>query len=281
MDLLRFQRNEITEYEVYRRISSLVKGSNKDTLESIAEDELKHYEILRKLTGNEVRPSKLRVLMYLILYRIFGITFTVKLMERAEDSAQRGYESLAESYEEIKEILNEEFEHERKLADMIREERVEYIGSIVLGINDALVELTGSLAGFSMALLNSKYVAVAGLITGIAASLSMSASEYLSRKSELRGSPVKGALYTGAAYMTSVLLLVAPFLILEDVSMALMAMITLASIIICVFSSYLAVIREVSVVRSVLEMLLVGLGVAGVSYLIGAGAKLLLNLEAI
>ncbi|MEM2603910.1 MAG: rubrerythrin family protein, partial [Candidatus Korarchaeum sp.] len=83
MDLLRFQRNEITEYEVYRRISSLVKGSNKDTLESIAEDELKHYEILRKLTGNEVRPSKLRVLMYLILYRIFGITFTVKLMERA------------------------------------------------------------------------------------------------------------------------------------------------------------------------------------------------------
>lgn len=279
MDLLRFQRNEITEYEVYKRISSSIRGDNKDTLESIAEDELKHYEILRKLTGSEVRPSKLKVMAYLILFRIFGITFTVKLLERAEDFAQRGYERLTENYEELKEILDEEFEHERKLADMIREERVEYIGSIVLGINDAIVELTGSLAGFSMALLNPKYVAVAGLITGVAASLSMSASEYLSRKSELRGSPLKGAFYTGAAYIASVLLLVTPFLTLNDVFAALTSTIALASLIMCMFSFYLAVIREVSVTRSVLEMLLVGLGVAGVSYLIGAGAKLLFNLE--
>lgn len=279
MDLLRFQKNEITEYEVYRRISSIARGENRDTLKSIAEDELKHYETLRKITGREVRPSRSRVMLYLVLHKVFGITFTVKLMERAEESAQRGYELLAERHEELKKILKEEFEHERKLADMIREERVEYLGSIVLGINDALVELTGSLAGFSMALLNPKYVAAAGLITGVAASLSMSASEYLSRKSELRGSPEKGAIYTGVAYIASVLLLAAPFLLLDDVFTALTLMIALASLAVCVFSSYLAVIRGVSIARSVTEMLLVSLGVAGVSYLIGAIAKLLLGLE--
>ncbi len=279
MDLLKFQRNEITEYEVYRRISSLIGGDNRDTLREIAEDELKHYETLKKITKREVRPSKLRILIYLAFFKIFGITFTVKLMERAEESAKRGYERLAESYEELKGILGEEFEHEKRLAGMIKEERVEYLGSMVLGINDALIELTGSLAGFSMALLSTKYVAAAGLVTGVAASLSMSASEYLSRKSELRGSPRKGALYTGIAYMVSVLLLVMPFFLLDDILRALASTIALASLIICVFSSYLAVIREVSVARSIFEMLLTSLGVAGVSYLIGAGAKLILGLE--
>lgn len=279
MDLLRFQRNEITEYEVYRRVSSLIGGSNRNALRSIAEDELRHYETLRGLTRKEVKPNKLKILIYLFLYWIFGVTFTVKLMERAEESAKRGYERLAERYEELKEILEEELEHEKKLADMIREERVEYLGSMVLGINDALIELTGSLVGFSMALLNPKYVAAAGLVTGVAASLSMSASEYLSRKSELRGSPRKGALYTGAAYIASVLLLVMPFLVLNDIITALAFTAILASLMICTFSLYLAIIREISVARSISEMLLMSLGVAGVSYLIGAAAKLLLGLE--
>ena len=55
---------------------------------------------------------------------------------------------------------------------------------MVLGLNDALVELTGALAGFTLAFRNTCLIAMAGFITGIAASLSMAASEYLSTKSE-------------------------------------------------------------------------------------------------
>ena len=35
---------------------------------------------------------------------------------------------------------------------MINDERLQYISSMVLGINDALVELTGAPAGFTFAL---------------------------------------------------------------------------------------------------------------------------------
>ena len=51
---------------------------------------------------------------------------------------------------------------------MIDEEKLKYIGAVVLGMNDALVELTGTLAGLTLALQNEKLVGVAGLITGVA-----------------------------------------------------------------------------------------------------------------
>lgn len=278
-ELLNFQGNEITEHEIYVRLSSRAKGRNREVLRSIAEDELKHYEFLRKLTGVDVKPNKLKIALCTLLSFLFGFTFTVKLMERSEEKAQSSYAELAERSEEFKRIIEEEFDHESKLTEMIREERVEYVGSIILGLNDALIELTGSLIGFSMALLNAKYVVAAGLIAGVAASLSMSASEYLSRKSEMRGSPFKGALYTGVAYLITVMLLVMPFLLTEEIQTARISMLLIASLIICIFSSYLAVIRGRSLLRSISEMLLISLGVAGVSYFLGVAAKLLLGLE--
>ena len=53
---------------------------------------------------------------------------------------------------------------------------------MVLGLNDALVELTGTLAGLTFALANARLVALAGIITGIAATLSMAASNYLAER---------------------------------------------------------------------------------------------------
>ena len=65
--------------------------------------------------------------------------------------------------------------------ELIEEEHLNYIGSMVLGMNDALVELTGTLAGLTFALQNTRLIALTGFITGIAASFSMAASEYLSK----------------------------------------------------------------------------------------------------
>ena len=50
-------------------------------------------------------------------------------------------------------------------------------------------------------------VALAGLITGIAASLSMASSEYLSTKQDNTASyAFKSAMYTGFAYIFAVIL---------------------------------------------------------------------------
>ncbi len=101
--------------------------------------------------------------------------------------------------EHFAEMARDEQHHEEKLIEMIDEERLQYMGSVVLGLNDALVEFTGALAGFTLALNDTKLIALTGSITGIAAALSMASSEYLSTKSEKTHNkrPVKAAIYTG------------------------------------------------------------------------------------
>ena len=147
------------------------------------------------------------------------------------------------------------------------------MGSMVLGLNDALVEFTGALAGLTFALQDAKLIGISGLVMGVAASLSMAASEYLSRRSEGTGDPSKGALYTGIAYIITVILMIAPFLIFPDPYIALLSMLGVAIIVIGLFSSFVAVVKDQSTKRMSLEMLLISLGVAMVSFLVGWVAR--------
>jgi len=145
---------------------------------------------------------------------------------------------------------------------------------MVLGLNDALVEFTGALAGLTFALQDTKLIGISGLVMGVAASLSMAASEYLSRRSEGIGDPSKGALYTGIAYIITVILMIAPFLIFPDPYIALLSMLGVAIIVIGLFSSFVAVVKDQSTKRMFLEMLLISLGVAIVSFLVGWIARM-------
>ena len=78
--LLRFQQNEITESLLYTQLAAIEKDpSNKEVLLQIANDEKGHYTILKKYTGQEISPNKLRVTKYYWLARILGITFAIKL----------------------------------------------------------------------------------------------------------------------------------------------------------------------------------------------------------
>jgi len=83
-----------------------------------------------------------------LISKLFGITFGIKLMERGEEKAQITYEKISKTIPDAKDIVEDEDEHERQLLDLIDGERLRYAGSMVLGLNDALVELTGALAGF-------------------------------------------------------------------------------------------------------------------------------------
>lgn len=59
-------------------------------------------------------------------------------------------------YPDLQALSLEEEVHEKSLIALINEERLEYMGSVVLGLNDALVEFTGALAGFTLALKRSQ-----------------------------------------------------------------------------------------------------------------------------
>ena len=90
-------------------------------------------------------------------------------MEKGEENAQDDYQQLFEIIPEAETIMRNENQHESALLQLLDEEKLWYTGSIVLGLNDALVELTGALAGLTLALQNTKLISLTGLITGIAA----------------------------------------------------------------------------------------------------------------
>ena len=281
-DFLFFQEDEITSSIVYAKLAHIVKDSeNKKTLLQIAAEEKAHYEILKRHTGKEVAPNRWRIFKYYWLARILGLTFAIKLMEKEEKDAQEVYARYQE-YPELEKLGRDEEVHEQKLIGLINEEKLEYMGSVVLGLNDALVEFTGALAGFTLALSNAPLIALTGSITGIAAALSMASSEYLSTKSEEGDSkhPVKAAVYTGIAYIITVVALVAPFIFIENVLIALGLMLVMALTIIALFNYYYAVARGESFKKRFLEMAILSFTVAGISFLIGYALKTLTGIDA-
>jgi VIT1/CCC1 family predicted Fe2+/Mn2+ transporter len=171
--------------------------------------------------------------------------------------------------------------HERELIALIDEERLKYVGSVVLGLNDALVEFTGTLAGLTFAIQNSQIIAVAGLITGVAASLSMAASEFLSQRSDatVGTSPGKAALYTGATYIVTVSLLILPFLILKSPYLALVFTLISAVLVIFLFTFYISVAKDLPFWRRFAEMAAISLGIAGISFVIGLLIRVMLNVN--
>ncbi len=270
--LIEAQEYEITEHHVYKGLARREKDPrNRQTLQRIADDERKHYEFWATYTGERPPPRRVTVWKYRLLARLVGLTFAIKLMERAEEGAQENYTEVVQAIPEAAEVLKDEGDHERELVAMIDEERLRYVGSVVLGLSDALVELTGALAGLTLALQRSRLIAAIGLITGVAAALSMAASEYLSTKADEgeHKSPIKSAVYTGGAYLITVAILIAPYLILDNPLLALGLTITGALLIISTFAYYVAVARDLPFWRRFGEMAALSLGVAAVSFAIG------------
>jgi VIT1/CCC1 family predicted Fe2+/Mn2+ transporter len=211
---------------------------------------------------------------------VLGITFGIKMMENGEEQAQINYSKIIEAIPEGKRIYDEEEEHEDELIKMIEEERLSYMGSVVLGLNDALVELTGALAGLTLALQNTALIAVAGLITGIAASMSMAASEYLSQKSEGQGSKaVKSAIYTGIAYIFTVIILILPYLVLTNVFIALAFTLLFAAAIIAGFNFYISVAQDLKFGSRFWEMTILSFTIAALSFGIGYVIRAIFGVE--
>lgn len=280
--ILGMQKAEITEYHVYTNIAKTVKDlKNKEILEKIGREEKGHSEIWKRYTQEDVKPDSLKILWYSLLNRIFGFTFTLKLMENGEGNASEAYSAIAKEVPEAKKIAEDEEAHEQSLIQLLDEERLQYVGSMVLGLNDALVELTGTLAGLSLALQNTKLIALSGLVTGISATLSMMSSEYLSNRSEGAEHPIKAASYTGIMYIAAVSLLVLPYLVFDSnhYLYALATMLVIVVLIILIFTYYVSVAQDLNFKKRFLEMITISLSVAAFAFVIGLVVKNVLGIE--
>lgn len=281
-ELLVIQCYEITEKTIFENLAKKTKDQEiKDVLLSLAASSVKHYEYLKKFTGKDVKPSNFLVWWHGFLAKTAGLTFAIKLMERREEKAERIYEELVKTRPEFSWIINEEHSDEQKTISLIKEEILDYISSVVLGLSDALVELTGALAGFTLAMQNSKLIASAGLITGIAASLSMAASEYLSTKAEKLSTkkPLRAAIYTGITYITTVALLITPYFIFANYLVSLGVALIIAFFVILIFTFYSAVAQSQPFGKRLLENVSISFGVATITFLIGYLVRTFLHIE--
>ncbi|MBN1524145.1 MAG: VIT1/CCC1 transporter family protein [Spirochaetales bacterium] len=282
---LKMQKNEITEHYIYSKIANKIKDkNNKNILLDIAKDELKHYNTLKKITKQEVAPAKLKVHFYYFVSIVFGLSFGLKLMEKGEELASQLYSSMSKNNKALMALSRDEQTHEKSLLNLIAEERLEYAGSIILGLNDALVELTGALAGLTLALHGKNdLIALSGLVTGVAASLSMAASGYLSSKEEADQnevkSPVKAAVYTGTAYIITVILLIFPYFLGLNSFIALGITLCVAVTIICVYTFYITTAKGLKFFKRFIEMAIISLAIAAISFFAGLGLKTVLGVD--
>ncbi len=281
-EIYSYQRGEITEHKIYSYLAQHIRQpANKKILEHIAGDELKHYFFWKKYTRKDAFPRFFQFWGYALLSRIFGLTFSLKLMERGEGKAQHNYARLSKLIPESKSMLKDEAKHEKYLISLLEEEKLKYVSSIVLGLNDALVELTGALAGLTLALQNRNLIVISGLIIGIAASLSMAASEYLSKRSENPSAKnsLRASIYTGMAYLLTVLILVLPYFILKNVYLALGFTLINSLLVIFFFTYYTSVAQELPFGKRFGEMAGISLGVAAITFGISFLVKMVLGVS--
>lgn len=272
--IIAFQKDEITGHLLYLRLADMIKDPhNAQVIRNMAAMEMGHYQFWKKLSQTDVTPKRIRIFLYTLMVRLLGLTFSIKLIEKGESASAKEYEAFDAIVPGAAVLGRDEEEHEHALTSMIREDFLSYVGSIVLGLNDALVELTGALAGLTLALQSGKLVVISGLITGIAAAFSMAASEYLSARADNNPKAVRSALYTGAAYLVTVVLLILPYLVVPQtgngIFVSLAITLAIAILIILAFNFYVSVAKDLPFRRRFLEMLGISMGVSAFSFLVG------------
>jgi VIT1/CCC1 family predicted Fe2+/Mn2+ transporter len=276
-----YYQRELNASELYAEIAKTTKSeSEKKTLEAIAADEREHASVFSKLCGQTMQPDRRWVRLHLLARRLFGYTFLIKQLESSEDADIRDYREELARIPNLQKVLDDEERHEKMLMGILDEERLHYIGDIILGMNDALVELTGALAGYTLAMQNTKTIAMAGMITGVSATLSMAASGYLSAREEKQKSAFKSTMTIGLAYLITVALLIIPYLLFPAGGYigALIVTLVIAILIIAGFNYYLSVAKERSFRRGFNTMALISLSVAAISFVVGFLVKNVLGI---
>ncbi|MBQ7303666.1 MAG: VIT1/CCC1 transporter family protein [Alphaproteobacteria bacterium] len=280
--MLLFQKDEITSSAIYGYFATKVKNKKEaNILNKIAQDEANHAHIWQQYTKLTVRPNMFKVWLYRILIYLLGYTFVIKLLEAHEYEGIEALKQLEKEIPEVKKIIKDEKEHEKKLVDMLDEERLNYVGAMVLGLNDALVELTGTIAGMTFVLANTTLIAMAGIITGVSATLSMAASNYLAERADGNPNALKASFYTGIAYLVTVVCLVLPYLLFptDMYVAALVCMIAIVVFLVFIFNYYIGIVKSEPFLPKFIEMSGISLSVALIAFLIGWGAKALFNLD--
>jgi vacuolar iron transporter family protein len=221
-------RDEHTDGAVYRMLSRHEKNQSfKKALEDLARGEQSHYEFWKIYTHDaHVKVRRLKVYFTFLLRLTLGLTFTMKFLERHEEALHERYRQMLKNIPPADkarfEAMMEEEEHQESyLMGEVHEGRVKYMSFIVLGLADAVVEISGIHAG-SLGIFNlTELAGIAGILAGMAASIAMASAAYAQAKQGFEGSAKWSAIYTGVSYMFTAIFLALPYFLTSSMIVAL------------------------------------------------------------
>ena len=196
--------------------------------------------------------SKLKYFFFVFLYYVFGTIFVLKIIEK---------------------------ENNKNLIEKFKDEKTKYLSSIVLGLSDSLIEITGVLCGLTISFSQTNVIGIVGLIVGVSASLSMGASEFLASLEEKNKNSYISCFYTGMSYFISVIFLVFPFFLFENKFLALVVSLIIAFLIVVFYNIFTSIIEDKSFKKSFLRMFLILLIVSIISFLISKTIKTFFQID--
>jgi len=284
-----FCKDELRYYEIYKKLSNIDK-INRKVLEEFAKQEYEHYKFWKNFLKRDVK-FKLNILYFLFLSlikKIFGITLLIKLLEINKRKTIKKYEEFLKHFkgkdkERLKEIIKQKKHHEGKFLKMLKDENLKYISFSVLGTTDAIIEVTGVHAGFLGLTTNTLIAGLAGLIVGFSASISMGAAAYMQSKysrDELIN-PWRAGIFTGISYLISVIFLAIPYFLTKDMIMAFSFSISVASILILLFSFISSLLEKRNLIREFTENFLLIMLVSFASFMFGESLSRVFGIEGI
>jgi VIT1/CCC1 family predicted Fe2+/Mn2+ transporter len=275
-DLVRYCEDEYTDHLVYARLAGRERnGARREVLEQLSRHEAEHYAFWQEaIPGYTPRPRRFLLGLVVLLRYLFGITFAIKFLERHEKATIEEYRRIRPRFDaqegaRLDRMIEDEEEHERFFIGQIDEGVVKYLGFIVLGLADAIIEITGVHAGFLGVTSSTTMAGVAGLIVGFAAAISMATAAYLQAKQSTERNPVTSALLTGASYILAVVLLALPYFTTDRMLLAFLASLAAALTLTAYFTFYSTILFERRFAREFLESAALTLGTAVATYWFG------------
>lgn len=282
--------DEYGDYAIYKRLSKAYKRTlgrlsparrNKlsDVFEKLSETEYEHYEFWRKYSPNtEAKVSKLKLYGIIIFAAVFGATFAVKFLERHEESTIKQYKTVEqyipqEDKSRFQEMVRDEQGQEVDLAAQVQSSFVKYMSFVVLGLADAIVEVSGIHAGSLGIYKSTELTGLAGIIAGAAASMAMASAAYAQAKQGFQGSARISAVMTGVSYFVSAVFLATPYFLLRNAVDAMTASLTIAVIILAFTSYYNSIISGSHFVRDFLELAGIMFGATVVLFFFGEAMR--------
>ncbi len=293
---------EFVDYEVFRRLAASENNRElKVLLGRLARMEKAHMRIWAKMAGGS-EPllgfyswvAMFKVYAFLGARRLLGVAFVIMLLGRGEMEALERYNMATErtglsarDRRLLDTIITDEKYNEEDLREKIKEYKgqLNYIRSIVFGLNDGLVEILAAVSGIAVVATSGTVVVVAGIIIGVSGTLSMAGGSYLSSKShnlvediaagsgENGTTPIHEAAYTGVYYFLGSLVSVLPFMAGLVGFAGIIASVLLVSLVLTTVSTIVAVVSGTSIRKRVLEMLGISLGAVAVTILLGSIAR--------